>query len=162
MVTGAVFGNMTLDEFIATRKAMGFTQAGMANEIGLGARAYSSVETGDTPLKRRHVMLMERVALHYLRDDPRLPTDIRRDALAFSDEGDLSRSSEKTRSYFANSVRRRLEKQIADYLVAIQQLRGGQMSTKDGPVDTTAESIALLQNAVDNHVKAICELDLRS
>jgi DNA-binding XRE family transcriptional regulator len=77
---------MTKEELIALRKSLGLTQADMAERIGLGLRAYQSVENEGT-LRRLHELAAERVALEIAveRANPMLaPVDVRREALALA------------------------------------------------------------------------------
>lgn len=47
----------------ALRKALGFNQAEMASRMGLGARAYFTLEQDPGAVNARHIMLAEHVAL---------------------------------------------------------------------------------------------------
>jgi transcriptional regulator with XRE-family HTH domain len=84
MTTDAnVYGDLTVEDIISLRKSLGFTQAGFAQELGLGSRAWSAVETGEATLRRIHIHAVERVALHYASlTNPMLASAaVRRDAL---------------------------------------------------------------------------------
>ncbi|WP_050400336.1 hypothetical protein [Bradyrhizobium embrapense] len=47
----------------ALRKALGFNQAEMADRMGLGSRAYFTIEKSPEAVNDRHIMLAEHVAL---------------------------------------------------------------------------------------------------
>ncbi|HEY8066654.1 MAG TPA: helix-turn-helix transcriptional regulator [Methylosinus sp.] len=77
---------MTNEELVALRKRLGLTQAEMANRMGLGHRAYQTLEAGES-LRGLHVAAAERVALTVAveRGDPMLaPVEVRREALALA------------------------------------------------------------------------------
>jgi transcriptional regulator with XRE-family HTH domain len=75
--------SMTNSELVALRKLLGLTQAEMAERMGLGTRAYQSLEAGET-LRTLHILAAERIALALAveRGDPMLaPVGVRREAL---------------------------------------------------------------------------------
>ena len=51
------------NDIAALRKALGFNQAEMAHRMGLGSRAYFTLEQEPTTVNIRHIMLAENVAL---------------------------------------------------------------------------------------------------
>jgi transcriptional regulator with XRE-family HTH domain len=51
------------EELMALRKTLGLTQAEMASEMGLSARAYQDVEASSGPISRRNRNAAERVSL---------------------------------------------------------------------------------------------------
>lgn len=51
------------NDIAALRKALGFNQAEMAQKMGLGSRAYFTLEQEPTTVNIRHIMLAENVAL---------------------------------------------------------------------------------------------------
>jgi DNA-binding XRE family transcriptional regulator len=76
--------SMTRQEFIALRKALGLNQTEMGEAIGLSLRAYGNLETGESEIRKLHVLAAERVALSVAveNNDPMLaPIAIRRDAV---------------------------------------------------------------------------------
>ncbi|HTT82174.1 MAG TPA: helix-turn-helix transcriptional regulator [Rhizomicrobium sp.] len=80
---------MTREALAALRGRLGWTQAQMADAIGLTLRAYSSVENGHAELRQLHALAAERVALSEAaaRGEPSLaPASVRRDAAAISSQ----------------------------------------------------------------------------
>lgn len=75
---------MTTQDLIALRNAIGMTQAELARAIGLSTRAYQDIESSGAPVKLRHQLAIERIALDEAADqgNPTLaPASIRRSAL---------------------------------------------------------------------------------
>jgi DNA-binding XRE family transcriptional regulator len=64
----------TKENLLALRKRLGLNQAEMAKEMGLGSRAYFTLEQEDGAINARHIMLAEYVALKLAVDraDPAL------------------------------------------------------------------------------------------
>lgn len=54
---------LTPEALVTLRATLGFTQTEMANEIGLGLRAYQDLEGAKSPIRKTHVLAIERVAL---------------------------------------------------------------------------------------------------
>lgn len=78
---------MTADELTTLRKTLGLTQTEMATRIGLGLRAYQSIENGSSPVRESHALAAEHVALSIAveRADPMLaPARIRKLALGLA------------------------------------------------------------------------------
>lgn len=50
-------------DLIALRKRIGLTQAEMADRMGLGARAYFTLEQDPASINARHIMLAQMVSL---------------------------------------------------------------------------------------------------
>ncbi|WP_454917323.1 helix-turn-helix domain-containing protein [Xanthobacter sediminis] len=54
---------MTSDDLISIRKALGLTQAEMAERIGLGSRAYQDLEAGKSTMRKIHAEAASMVSL---------------------------------------------------------------------------------------------------
>lgn len=54
---------LTPSELVALRAELGLTQTEMADEIGLKLRAYQDLEGGKSPIRKLHILAIERVAL---------------------------------------------------------------------------------------------------
>lgn len=54
---------MTREELIDLRKRLGWTQARMAEAIGMALRAYSDIENGNSNLRETHALAAERAAI---------------------------------------------------------------------------------------------------
>lgn len=75
---------MTAADFASARKALGFTQKGLGERIGMKARSIADIEAGITPVRLIHVLALERLCLSVAleRQDPMLaPASVRREAL---------------------------------------------------------------------------------
>lgn len=78
---------MTTDDLIALRLRIGSTQADMGRAMGLSLRAYQDIESASGPLKLRHQLSAERVALSEAvgqGDIAIAPASVRRDALTLA------------------------------------------------------------------------------
>lgn len=75
---------MDLPDIIALRKRLGWTQAQMAERIGIGLRAWQIIEGDPSKLRTMHVHAVERAALAAAveQGDPMLaPASVRKQAL---------------------------------------------------------------------------------
>lgn len=75
---------MKAEKLQAIRKGLGFTQTGMANQMGMSLRAYQALEKGESEVRDIHLLAAERVAMinAVLKNNPMLaPADVRADAL---------------------------------------------------------------------------------
>lgn len=74
-------------ELTLLRRRLGLTQRAMSAKMGLGLRAYSSIEATAEEINPRHQMLAERVALAEAvsqRDYRLAPRSVREEALALA------------------------------------------------------------------------------
>lgn len=75
---------MTRDEFIDVHKAMGLTQTGLAERLGMSLRQVQGLENGTTELRLIHALAIERVALAFAAASGNwnvAPPSVRRDAM---------------------------------------------------------------------------------
>ncbi|WP_372014554.1 helix-turn-helix transcriptional regulator (plasmid) [Tistrella mobilis] len=75
---------MTPSEFSALRKALGYTQAQLAEALGMGRRTIIDIEAGTTPVRVIHILALERLSLTAAvehRDPMRATASVRREAL---------------------------------------------------------------------------------
>lgn len=78
---------MIADELRAYRERVGASQKDFASELGLAARAYQDLENSVSPIKPRHVAMLERLSLRLAvqeRDLNLALPSIRKDAIAFA------------------------------------------------------------------------------
>lgn len=81
----------TIFDFEALRKKLGFSQAQMAHKMGLGSRAYFTLEQDSGAINERHIMLAQMVSLREAvaqKDYTLARPEIRRLAFAFTELAD--------------------------------------------------------------------------
>jgi len=55
--------DITAFDLVGLRKRLGFNQADMAKQMGMGARAYFTLEQDRVAINKRHVMIAQLVSL---------------------------------------------------------------------------------------------------
>lgn len=71
-------------ELVALRKALGFSQGAMAQQLDMGQRDYQAFEWGESEIPEVYFLAFERIAMKHaaIREDPLLlPPSLRAEAL---------------------------------------------------------------------------------